>query len=201
MDTSSLLHFFSHYGLLILYLWLLVGIFIVPVPEEVVMLAVGILISQGDFSFWAYLVACVGSLSGVTFSYFLGRYLGRLLIVKYGKWIGMSEKRLSQTETLFEKYGKWSLSCGYFVPGTRHLVALIAGTTYFGWKRFALFTYPAGTIWVALLVTLGYLAGNYWLRIFHLVAAYFYYIIVFLIALTVVSLFIYYYKFHKTSKK
>lgn len=201
MDASSLLHFFSHYGLLVLYLWLLVGIFIVPVPEEVVMLTVGILISYGDFSFWALVVACVGSLCGVTVSYFLGHFLGRLLIVKYGKWIGVSEKRLAQGEMLFQRHGKWSVPCGYFIPGTRHIVAVVAGTTHFGWKRFALFAYPAGIVWVTLVVLLGYFAGEYWLKIFHLISTYFYYFILLLCVLFVVGFLIYWYRFHKKTKK
>ncbi|MCH9628054.1 MAG: hypothetical protein S4CHLAM2_17040 [Chlamydiales bacterium] len=200
MDLASLAHFFSHYGLLILYLWLLVGIFIVVVPEEVVMLTIGILISRGDFSLWAYLVACLGSLSGVTFSYCLGRFLGRPLVTKYGKWVGVSEKRLTQGETLFDRYGKWSLSVGYFVPGTRHLVAVIAGMTHFDWKLFALFTYSAGVVWVVLLVTLGVWAGVYWVEIFHLVASYFYYFVVLLIGAAVVSFLFYWFKYRKKNK-
>lgn len=196
-----LVHFFTEYGLLVLYLWLLIGVFIVPVPEEVVMLTVGILISRGDFSLWAYFVACIGSLSGVTMSYFLGRYLGRLLVVKYGKWFGLSEKRLAQGEALFNKHGKWSLPIGYFVLGTRHAMALIAGTTHYGWHRFALFAYPAGAAWVVLLVTLGYLAGGYWLKMFHLAAHYFYYFIVAFLALAAIGFFIYWYIRHKRRKQ
>ncbi|MFZ0565481.1 MAG: DedA family protein [Chlamydiales bacterium] len=201
MDPSTLLHFFSQYGLLILYLWLLVGIFIVPVPEEIVMLTVGILISRGDFSILALFVACAGSLSGVTVSYFLGRYLGRLLIVKYGRWVGVSEKRLTQGEALFKHYGRWSLPIGYFLPGTRHLVSVIAGTTHFGWKRFALYAYPAGVLWVALLVGLGYFAGNYWLKIFHLFGKYFYYFIVLVCVVFAISFLVYWYKFRKKPQK
>jgi membrane protein DedA with SNARE-associated domain len=200
MDVHFVLHFFSHYGLLVLFLWLVIGIFIVPIPEEVVMLSVGILISQGDFTYFAYFVACVGSLCGVTFSYFLGRYLGRIFIVKYGKWIGVTAKRLAQAEQLFMQHGKWNLPLSYFVPGTRHLVAVVAGTTHYDWKHFAFFTYPAGVIWVALLVTLGYLAGDYWLRIFHLAVTYFYYFIIFLCVL-IVGFLIYWFQFHKKPKQ
>jgi len=199
MDASSLVHFFSQYGLLVLFLWLVVGIFILPVPEEVVMLTVGILISRGVFSFWGYFVASAGSLCGVTFSYFLGCFLGRFLIVKYGKWIGVSEKRLHQGETLFEQYGKWSLPFGYYIPGTRHLMSIVAGTTHFGWKRFALFAYPAGVLWVVLLITLGYLAGDFWVRIYHLGIRYFYYFVV-LFCVLALGFLIYWYKFRKKSK-
>ncbi|MCC5832298.1 MAG: DedA family protein [Chlamydiales bacterium] len=197
--AASLADFFAHYGLAVLYLWLLVGIFIVPIPEEVVMLTVGILISQGDFSDWAYLVACAGSLSGVTLSYFLGHFLGRVLIVKYGKWIGISEKHLGKVESFFARYGQWGVSVGYFVPGTRHLMGVMAGTTHFGIKRYALFAYPGGILWVVLSITLGYLAGDYWLEIFHLAAKYFYYFVVIFIIIFVVGFLVYRYGYDKSS--
>lgn len=197
--VSSVADFLSHYGLLVLYLWLFVGIFIVPVPEEIVMLTLGILISRGVISDWAYLVACAGSLSGVTFSYFLGFYLGRLLLLKYGKWVGITENRLNNVEELFRRYGKWSISVGYFLPGTRHVMAIIAGMTHFGWKRYALFAYPAGIIWVVLMITLGYLAGDYWIEVFPIIATYVHHIVVFLIVFAIVGFLIYLFGFRKKS--
>ncbi len=174
MDTSSLLHFFSQYGLIVLYVWLLIGIFIVPVPEEVVMITVGILISRGVFSFAALFVACFGSLCGVTFSYLLGRFLEKF-VLKYGKWIGLTQKRLAKGDEWFRQYGKWSLPVSYFILGTRHVIALVAGMAEFNWNRFMLYAYPAGVVWVTLYVILGYLAGHFWLHIFNFIDRYTYY--------------------------
>lgn len=203
MDSTafSLINFFSHYGLWILFLWLVIGIVIVPVPEEMVMLTVGILISRGVFSFWAYLVACAGSLCGTTVSYMLGRYLGRPAIVRCGRWIGLTDKRLDVADQWFDQYGKWPLIFGYFIPGGRHLVSIAAGTTDFGYKSFALFAYPSGIAWVVVLVTLGYVAGAYWLNVYHNVHLYIYYSILFVVGIFVLSTLIYWLISRKKSKK
>jgi membrane protein DedA with SNARE-associated domain len=201
-DTGApLFQFLSHYGLGVLFAWLLFGIFIVPVPEEVVMLTVGMLISRGDFSLAAYAIAVLGSLCGVTFSYFLGRYLGRFLVVKYGKWIGITRKRLTRADHWFERYGKWSLPIGYFVPGVRHLLSIAAGTSHFNFKYFVLFSYPAGIVWVVTVVSLGYVAGKYWLNAYTGASAYIYYGIVFVLFVAMIFFVTYLFRLHKKVKK
>jgi membrane protein DedA with SNARE-associated domain len=199
-SSSSLLVFLSQYGLWLLYVWLLFGIFIVPVPEEAVMLTVGILISKGDFPFSAYLVAILGSLSGATFSYFLGRLLGRPFIIKFGKWVGITKKRLEIADHWFEKYGKWTLPIGYFTPGTRHLLSVVAGTVRYEIRHFMLFSYPAGVLWVCVMVTLGYVSGRFWLRFYHNAEAYIYYLILFIFVLFSIVLIILWYKHHHVKK-
>lgn len=194
MDSSTshlLLYYFSHYGLWLLFFWLVVGVFIVPIPEEMVMLTVGILISKGTFSFWAYAVAFFGSACGTTFSYFLGRSLGRLIVVKYGKWIGITEKRLEFAEQWYGRYGKWTLSLGYFVPGGRHLFSIVAGTTKFEYKYFSVYAYPVAFFWVALLVSMGYFAGRYWLNVYHSLSDYILYSSLFIVAVFLVFFFIF----------
>lgn len=201
MDSSSVLFFFSHYGLWLLYIWLLIGIFILPVPEEAVMLTVGLLISKGTLSYYAYIVACLGSLSGATFSYSLGRFLGRPLVLKHGKWIGITKSRLELAEYWFDRCGKWALSIGYFTPGVRHLSALTSGTLDFDYKSFAIYCYPAGIVWVVTLVSLGYVAGAYWLNIYHTESAYIYYVILFVAVLFLLFFIVFWYIHHRRQKK
>ena len=64
-----------------------------------------------------------------------------------------------------ERVGKWMLMMGYFVPGVRHLMALVAGSSKMRYPIFAAFAYSGGIIWSLTFVTLGYYLGDSWSEI------------------------------------
>lgn len=51
---------------------------------------------------------------------------------------------------------------GYFIPGVRHLTAVVAGTSKLRWPVFALFAYSGGFLWSVIFITLGYFLGEKW---------------------------------------
>lgn len=200
LDASLGLSFFANYGLWLIYVWLLFGLFIVVVPEEVVMLTIGILISKNLLSFWAYPVAILGSLSGATFSFFLGRYLGRPSIEKYGKWVGIRKSGLERADSWFKRYGKWALVIGYFTPSVRHMTSLSSGILEYDYKHFALYTYIAGPIWVSTAITIGYISATFWLNHYNKTSAYVWYVFGFVAVLWGLFFLFFWYKERKEKK-
>jgi membrane protein DedA with SNARE-associated domain len=170
---SSHLHLIQTYGYLGIFSSLVLGIFGLPVPDETILAFVGYLVFKGYFHpVPTLLMAFLGSICGITVSYAVGRTLGLPLLARYGKYLHVTPERLAQAHQWFEKYGKWSLFGGYFLPGVRHLTALSAGVSGLEYRHFAPFAYSGGLLWVATFLTLGYVVGDEWHRIMPLVHSY-----------------------------
>jgi membrane protein DedA with SNARE-associated domain len=166
-DKDTLLLWLDHYGTIGLFVLLALGIIALPVPEETLMVITGVLIDQGHLSpHFTLLAAYLGSMTGITVSYLLGRTTGAYLLERYGKYIGFHKERIEQAHQWFEKYGKWSLFVGYFIPGVRHFTGLVAGTSQLQYSHFALYAYLGAFFWVSTFVSLGYFFGAYGISIF-----------------------------------
>ena len=168
LDTFTI--WLVEYGSISLFFLLALGIVALPIPEETLMVIAGAFMSKGTLSIPSTIVsAYLGSICGISLSYVLGRTVGLFFIHKYGSWIGLTEERLRGAHRWFERYGKWSLTFGYFVPGVRHFTGLCAGATYLKARHFALFAYTGAFLWVTIFLSLGYFFGNYWPQLFHFV--------------------------------
>ena len=163
-ETFSL--WLINYGSFALFGLLALGIIALPIPEETLMVLAGILMYNGQVSIPATIIAALGgSILGITVSYILGSTLGLFFLHKYGKYVGLTEKRLNIVHDWFEHFGKWTLIIGYFIPGVRHLTGFAAGSSQLEYKYFALFGYTGALLWVSVFLSIGYFFGDYWLAI------------------------------------
>ena len=132
-----------------------------PVPSEVVLPLGGYLVSQGRLEFWSTVaVATVGSLVGTMVDYGIGYYLGRPAVLRYGRIVRFSEKRLETTERWFGSHGKSVVLLARFVPLLRTLIAFPAGLVKMDLKRFLVYSAAGILAWDIALVYLGVLAGQ-----------------------------------------
>ncbi|ADG81367.1 DedA family protein [Thermincola potens] len=164
MSAETFLSFIETYGYYAVFLALMVGMLgILPVPEETSMVFIGFLVSRGNLSLgWSIVFAFLGTTSGMTAAYLIGRRLGTPIIKKYGKRIGITPERLAKTEKWFKKYGKWTLAIGYFVPGLRQITAYSAGITRLPYQGFALMAYIGAALWTTVFINLGAYLGEHW---------------------------------------
>ena len=101
---------------------------IIPVPSELVMPPAGYLAQQGKMNIWiAILMGTVGSLAGAYANYFTARWLGRPLVLKYGKYVWITEEKFAKVESFFLKHGEISTFIGRLLPVIRHLISIPAG--------------------------------------------------------------------------
>ena len=155
------------YGSVALFFLLALGILALPVPEETLMVIAGVLMHHGKLHIpHAIIAAMLGSLCGITASYVLGQTAGHFLINRYGKWIGIRQRQIDKAHVWFERFGKWTLFIGYFIPGVRHFTGFCAGMTSLSFREFALFAYSGAFVWVTTFLSVGYFFGNYWFAIF-----------------------------------
>ena len=156
---QHLLDWLAHYGPVVLFFAQVAGIFGLPIPDELLTVS-GALVRKGEFSAGAVIVAAIaGSASGITLSYVLGRTAGSLAL---REWVHVPEESLARAQTLFRRFGGWLLMFGFFIPGVRHVTAILAGSTPLDYPTFAKFAYPGAAVWSLTFLTLGYYAGTGW---------------------------------------
>jgi membrane protein DedA with SNARE-associated domain len=161
--VATLLHWFVQHGYLGLFSLLVLGIVGAPFPDEVLLIFAGALVAKGDLELVPTIaVAFCGSMSGITLSYIIGRTLGLALLHKYGYLIHLTADQMERVRQWFERWGKWSLMVGYFIPGVRHLTAYMAGTSQLSLVVFTLFAYTGACIWSATFIAVGYAVGEGW---------------------------------------
>lgn len=159
---DTILPWINQYGALALFFLLMLGIIALPIPDEPLLIASGVLIAKGNMQAVPTIIAAIaGAWAGITVSYLLGFYLGHYILTyiltsQFFKRIGIKNAHFEKAQHWFSRIGKWSLLVGYFIPGIRHFTGYTAGTLNFPYPRFALFAYTGGAIWSSLFLTTGY---------------------------------------------
>ncbi|QWV94049.1 DedA family protein [Geomonas oryzisoli] len=132
-----------------------------PIPSELVMPPAGYLAQQGQMSMVVAIVCgTVGSLIGAYANYFAAHYLGRPLILKYGKYVFITEEKFAKVERFFKDHGEISTFIGRLLPVVRHLISLPAGLAGMNHIKFSLYTLLGAGIWVTVLTFIGYFIGS-----------------------------------------
>lgn len=134
---------------------------LIPVPSELVMPPAGYLAQQGLMNPWIAIVAgTVGSLVGAYANYFASLYLGRPLILKYGKYVLIPPDKFQRVEHFFLRHGEISTFIGRLLPVIRHLISIPAGLSRMNHLRFSAYTLLGAFIWCSILTWIGYFIGH-----------------------------------------
>lgn len=145
------------------YLGIIIALSIETIPGEIVLPLAGYWVYLGDFNFGLTVLAGVtGGVIGPLTLYALGRYGGRPMILRYGKYFFINEKHLNASETFFEKYGFGVAFFGRFIPGIRTAISIPCGIAKMNVWKFTFFTFLAMLPVTILYVYLGYQLGENW---------------------------------------
>jgi membrane protein DedA with SNARE-associated domain len=127
-----------------------------PLPSEVVVPPAAYWAQQGHFSFWGIVLASTfGSWFGSTISYWVARRLGRPLILKYGKYLFVPEKKWLLAEEWIKQFSSGGVFFARLLPVVRHLVSLPAGAARMDFKVFSLATLSGSFLWSWVLAWFG----------------------------------------------
>lgn len=137
-------------------------------PGEVALLLGGVIASHGRLPVWAVLVAGIGgAIVGDAVGYLVGRRWGRpLLDSTVGRLVRADH--LDRAEAALARRGGGAVFIGRFTLALRVLVPGLAGMARMPYRRFAVFNVAGAVVWGALVVLAGYLAGNSWQSMGHL---------------------------------
>jgi membrane protein DedA with SNARE-associated domain len=105
-------------------------------------------------------VAVVGEVLGSVAGYGIGRYGGRTLVDKVGKYVLLTHKDLDRAEAWFARRGEPVVFFGRFIPLLRSFVSFAAGLGEMAVGKFLVYTVIACAIWCTALCSLGYSLGS-----------------------------------------
>ena len=166
-----------------------------PFPSEVVMIPAGYLASKGEMNIYLVLLfGILGSLAGALFNYYFAIKLGRAFLLRYGKYILVSEETILKMEEFFKNHGHISTFSGRLIPGVRQYISLPAGLARMNIFVFSLYTSLGAGIWVLILTILGYFLGNNQA----LVKEYLHIIVIVILILLAIFTYFYYRRVKKT---
>jgi membrane protein DedA with SNARE-associated domain len=161
----TMIQWIALHGYGVIYAVLALGIIGLPVPDELILAYIGHLIYKGSLRPTpAFAAAFLGSISGMTLNYGLGRIFGPYLIGKFGRFMHLTPDKMDRMHDWYEHSGKWALFLGYFLPGLRHVSAVVAGTSKMHIGEFAFFAYSGGLAWSIVFIGIGFYLQENWAR-------------------------------------
>jgi membrane protein DedA with SNARE-associated domain len=174
----------DHFGYWAVLLFVMIEDFGVPVPGETILIAAAVYAGAGRLNVVAVgVIGFVAAVIGDNIGFAIGHYGGRALVLRWGRYVRLTEERLAKAETFFQRHGAWIITVARFIEGLRQANGIVAGTAGMRWLRFLAFNALGAALWVGTWVSLGYLAGSHIDTIYHDISRYSYYV---LIALAVV---------------
>jgi membrane protein DedA with SNARE-associated domain len=162
-------HHFSFHQFLLTYGYeglvgaLILEFFGVPVFGETLLTVAGFEWGKGVFSMVPLLFfTTAGTFLGSLCAYLIGRYLGRPVILRLGRWVGITEQKLQKAERQFAKYEASVLILSRFIAGIRVLVPYIAGFSGVTTPVFILYSGIGAVLWCAVFLLGGRFLGREW---------------------------------------
>jgi membrane protein DedA with SNARE-associated domain len=152
--------------------WVAIESVIIPIPSELILPFAGFLVGEGDAiepltgQRWSLplvvLAGTIGATVGALVAYAIGYWGGRPVLLRYGRWLGITAEDLDRTELFFEKHGMAACFIGRMIPVIRSLVSFGAGLGRMPVLKFTLYTFLGSLPFTFLLVFAGIQLGANW---------------------------------------
>lgn len=134
----------------------------IPLPGELTLVIAALAAAKGYHLTITGVIAAaaLGAVIGDNTGFWLGRWLGYRILVRYGQYAGLNESRIKLGQYLFLRRGAAVVFCARFVAVLRALSGFVAGANRMPWRRFAVFNAAGGTLWASVYGGGAYLLGN-----------------------------------------
>jgi membrane protein DedA with SNARE-associated domain len=127
-----------------------------PVPAEVVVPPAAFLAAQGKLSFVGVIIASTaGAYLGAAAMYWISLWLGRPLVLRFGRFFLLPPKRLEEAEHWLARYETGGVFFARLLPGVRHLISIPAGIVRMKFSTFSYVTIAGSAISCMILVFIG----------------------------------------------
>jgi membrane protein DedA with SNARE-associated domain/rhodanese-related sulfurtransferase len=154
-------HILLVYGYLLLFAWVLVEQFGIPLPATPVLLAAGALSAQHQLSFaLALLAGLSATLIADSSWFFIGRRYGRHVLRLLCKLSLEPAVCVRRTQDSLGRRRYFTLLIAKFVPGLSTMAPPVAGQSGMSYARFALFDGIGATLWLSTLLSAGRFFGD-----------------------------------------
>ena len=135
---------------------------IVPLPSELI-IPPAIIAAQksGNMTFLGIVLAgAFGSWIGASVMYWVSRWAGRPLVLRYGKFFFIPPAKVEQAELWAAQFGSFGIFASRLLPVVRHLIGIPAGIVRMNYAKFSIFTVIGSALWCTVLCWVGIQAGK-----------------------------------------
>ena len=135
---------------------------IVPLPSELVIPPAAIIAQRsGGMTLTGIVIAgAIGSWVGATAMYWVSRWAGRPLVMRYGKFFFIPPAKVEQAERWAAQFGSFGIFASRLLPVVRHLIGIPAGIVRMNYVTFSVYTLVGSALWCAVLCWVGIKAGD-----------------------------------------
>lgn len=106
------------------------------------------------------LAGTVGYLCGSIVGWWIGRYGGRPLLERRGRWLHVTPERLDRAEAWFARWGSVGVLLGRITPVVRSFVSIPAGVFEMPFVPYVVLTLIGSAVWAFALAGAGYGLGT-----------------------------------------
>ncbi len=166
--TTIITNLYVSTGLLGIALAMAIESCCIPLPSEIVMPVAGLLLSQHRLLpginpiLGIVLIGVAGSIGclvGSSVAYWIGYRGGRPLMLKYGRYVLISQHDADKADHFFQKYGSATAFFSRLLPVVRTYISLPAGISKMPFLKFCLYSFAGSLPWCILLTYLGTILG------------------------------------------
>ena len=162
MFYAALQPFIIEYGLIAVFFIVMLESAGLPLPGETALVLASVYAGvTGHFEIPVVIaVAAAAAIIGDNIGFVVGRRFGMPLVARYGKFVGLDEKRLRFGQHMFARHGAKIVFFGRFIAVLRIFAALLAGVNRYSWRSFLIFNAAGGIIWATLFGIGGFVFGD-----------------------------------------
>jgi membrane protein DedA with SNARE-associated domain len=155
-------HFFTHHGLPLLFVVVMLESFGIPLPGETALIFFGVLASKHDYSITSVIaVAASAAIVGDNLGYWVIGRLGGRALFRRNRWLKRwSDSVLPRAERIMQRHGGKTVFFGRFVAILRFTAAWVAGLGRMPWWRFLFWNAAGGIAWAVLVGLVAYYGGS-----------------------------------------
>lgn len=135
----------------------------IPLPSEIVLPFGGFLAATGRVTLLeAIMAGQLGGLAGSVMAYGVGRFGGRSLVERYGKYFLISQREVEKADRWFANRGEMTVFITRLLPGIRTFISLPAGISGMNFGRFLFYSFLGMLPWSVAFTLAGYRLGQDW---------------------------------------
>ena len=132
-----------------------------PIPGDMYVAYTGYLVSKGAISYLlAFVLLLLSVLLGASILFYLSSRYGQIIVLKFGKYIHLDERKLATVEEKFRKFGVWVIIFGRHTPGFRIPITVFSGMSGISYKKFISSTFISVIFWILFYLSVGQHLGK-----------------------------------------
>ena len=129
---------------------------ILPVPSELVIPPAAYWASQGRMTYTGVVIAgTLGSFLGAMVMYAASRWLGRPLVLRWGRYVRITPEKLERAERFLARYETGGVFFARLLPVVRHLIGIPAGIVRMPIVPYSIATITGSALWCGVLAWFG----------------------------------------------